>query len=504
LNLGIQQFREKDPDFTCVVDPDGREWSRDEFVSSVNRLGRAFRSGGLGDGDVVAIVSPNSAEYLVVYFAATQAGLSVVPVNWHLAEPELGFMIDDSSAKAIVAHESLGEKRLARLRQLGSRVSLWLSIGYGTGYINIRDFSRAEPDVPLNLPTVGRMMAYTSATTGRPKAVVFPPGNVQASLKHKVEANRLVGILPEDDNVNLCPSMLYHSAPLGGCELALNMGHKLVLVDQWQPEMLLRLIEEHRVTTSFFVPAMFVRLLKLPTGVRDRYSVSSLRFVGHGAAPCPEKVKRAMMDWWGPIIWEAYGATEAQGTIASAEEWLCYPGTVGRPFPGSAVKILDERGEELPPNQVGLIYLRPHTGDFFEYKGDPEKTRQSYAGEFVTVGDLGYVNEEGYLFVCDRSDDLIISSGMNIYPAEIEARLVEHPAVRDCAVVGQPHELLGSVPKAFIELEEGFEGGPQLSQDVLRFLHGRLSAMKLPKRIEYIDSIPRDPNGKLYKRRLAR
>ena len=502
MNLGIHHFREKDPAFTCVVDPQGREWSRDEFVSRVNRLARAFRSAGLTDGDVVAIVSPNCAEYLIVYFAATHAALSVVPVNWHLAEPELRFLIEDSGAKALVVHEALGASRLAQFRHFGECVTLWLAIGNCRDYEEIGQFSATEVDAPLHLDIEGRVMAYTSATMGRPKAVVLPPRNTRRSMERKVEVNGCVGIFPEDGNVNLCPSMLYHSAPLGGCELALVMGHKVVLVDQWQPEPFLQLIEAHQVTTVFCVPAMFVRLLKLPASTRHRYSTSSLRFVAHGAAACPENVKRAMLEWWGPIIWESYGATEVQGTIASAEEWLKFPGTVGRPLPESAIRILDEAGTDLPPNQVGLVYLRPYTGDHFAYKGDPQRTRECHAGEFATVGDLGYVNEDGYLFLCDRSEDLIISSGMNIYPAEIEAKLVEHPAVRDCAVVGHPHELLGAVPKAFIELEPGIAHDSSLSLEILRFLGGRLSTMKLPKRIEYVDSIPRDPNGKLYKRRL--
>jgi len=247
---------------------------------------------------------------------------------------------------------------------------------------------------------------------------------------------------------------------------------------------------------------MFVRLVKLPPAVRERYSTASLRFVTHGAAACPPDVKRAMLEWWGNIIWESYGATEVQGTIVNAEEWLRYPGTVGRPMPGSAVKILDIDGNELPPLEVGFIYLTPHTGDRFEYKGDPEKTRRSYRGDFVTVGDLGYLNEDGYLFICDRSNDLIISSGMNIYPAEIETVLVQHRLVADCAVLAEPHELLGEVPKAFVQLVPGATPGPTVTADLLHFLGERLAAMKLPKRVEYVSELPRDPNGKLYKRLL--
>src|SRR5690606_33626420 len=247
---------------------------------------------------------------------------------------------------------------------------------------------------------------------------------------------------------------------------------------------------------------LFVLLPTLPAVVRGRSSPSSLRFVVHGGAPCPPEIKRRMIDWWGNVVWEAYGATEASGTIVSAEEWLARPGTVGRPMPGSDIKVLDESGRELPPLEVGLVYILPHTGEDFVYKGDPEKTRAGRRGRYVTAGDLGYLDEAGYLFLRGRRSDLIISAGMNIYAAEIEMVLMQHPAVADCAVLPEPHPLLGEVPKAFVQAETGVEAGAALTAELLRYLGAHLSAAKIPKRFAYVERLPRDPSGKLYKRLL--
>ncbi|HEX6996824.1 MAG TPA: AMP-binding protein [Gammaproteobacteria bacterium] len=504
--MGFLRFVARDPEKVAVVDHTGAHWTRGELGALVARLARAFAAAGLAPGDAIAIVAPNCAEYLAVYLAGVYAGLSIVPVNWHLSPSETEHILDDSGARAVVVHERLGEKKLASLASAGERAELRLSVGRAAGFLPLDAFVAPHSSAPLEAPPSGRMMAYTSATTGRPKAVRLPPRDGLRTLEHIVAGNRFFGILPEDGNVHLCGSMLYHSAPLAGCEVALHMGHPVVLVDAWEPELLLRLIERHRVTTTFMVPAMLVRLLKLPEPVRRRYSVASLRFVVHGAAPCPSETKRAMIEWWGDVLWEAYGATETPGTIVSAADWLRRPGTVGKPYPGgaAAVKIMDEDGRELPPGEVGLVYLLPGSGERFEYRGDPEKTRACYRGDFVTVGDLGYLDEEGYLFLCDRSTDLIISSGMNIYPAEIEMALVQHPLVRDCAVLGEPHALLGEVPKAYVQLEAGAAGGPAMTAELLRFAGARLAAMKLPKRFEYVERVPRDPNGKLYRRLLRR
>lgn len=496
------RFAAENPAEIAIVDPHGETWTRGELASLVRRLTRALGGAGLVPGDALAIVAPNCAEFLAAYLAAIAAGLYVVPMNWHLAPAELARLLEDSNARAVIAHCRLGGLQLATLLDSRPRGALAISIGAAAGYVSLEELTAGVADRPIADGPWGRVMPFTSATTGRAKAVKLPLGNARGALARMVRWHESVGVLPEDGNVHLCASMLYHSAPLEGAVAALHMGHRVVLVDRWDPERLLEAIERQRVTTTFLVPTMFVRLLKLPPDVRNCHSTATLRFVVHGGAPCPVEVKRAMLDWWGPILWEAYGAAEAQGTMASAAEWLERPGTVGRAVPGARIAILGEDGEALPPRAVGKVYLVPYNGDRFEYLGDPEKTHAAYRGELVTVGDVGYVDEDGYLFLCGRRGELIISSGMNIYPAEIEQVLVQHPAVADCAVVGEPHALLGEVPIAIVQPMPGFEGSRTLSGELLEFLGERLSAMKLPKRVDYVEHIPRDPSGKLFRRLL--
>lgn len=502
--LPFHRFAERDPEALAVIDPSGERWPRGRLAALANGVAHGLRALGARTGDAVAIVSPNCAEYLAVYLAAVSAGLRLVPVNWHLARDELAFVLGDSGAAAIVAHERLGQRRLAQIREDARRARLHVSIGRAPGYVGLAEVAAGAPQGPIDVCELGRVMPYTSATTGRPKAVCLPLGNAWAALEKIVAWHTSLGIEPEAGNVHLCTSMLYHSAPLEGAFIALQMGHAVVLADRPDPRRLLELIERYRVTTTFLVPAMLVRLTKLPPHVRRRYATSSLRFVVHGGAPCPIETKRAVIDWWGPIVWEAYGAAEAQGTIVSAEDWLARPGTVGKPIPGSAVRILDDDGRQLPPGGEGLVYIKPHTGDRFHYHGATAESDACWRGDFATVGDVGRLDDEGFLFLCDRRTDLILSSGMNVYPAEIEHALVQHPAVLDCGVIGVPHELFGQVPKAFVLAAPAASPGPALAAELLAYLSERLSPMKLPRRIEFVDVLPRDPNGKLHRRRLRR
>jgi len=499
--FGLRYFAARDPDAIAVIEQSGAIWSRGELLALADKTASALSAAGLEAGDVIAIVAPNCGEYLAAYFAGIAAGLYVVPVNWHLSPPEVDYVLENSGAKAIVAHARLGERRLAPLRAHAARLNALVAIGSAAGFCELDDFARAAPRPVAGAPE-GRMLPYTSATTGRPKAVRRALSGAHVALSKFVAWHLALGVALERDNVHLCSSMLYHAAPLEGARVALEMGHRVVLMDSWEPLALLEIIERQRVTTTFMTPTMFVRLLKLPNETRARHSTASLRFVVHGGAPCPEDVKRRMLAWWGPIIWESYGSTEAQGTIVSAAEWLRRPGTVGKPIAGSRVAILDEHGHALPAGDPGLIYLAPYTGERFEYQGDDAKTRACWRGDLVSVGDIGYVDDEGYLFVRGRASELIISSGMNIYPAEIEQALIAHPAVADCAVIGAPHELLGEVPHAIVQTAPGSEPSADLSRELLRFLGERVAAMKLPRRIEYRATLPRDPNGKLLRRAL--
>jgi long-chain acyl-CoA synthetase len=272
-------------------------------------------------------------------------------------------------------------------------------------------------------------------------------------------------------------------------------------MDKWEPEEMLRLIQTYRVTHSHMVPTQFNRLLGLPEQTRENYDVSSLRVVIHGAAPCPNEVKRAMLDWWGPVITEYYAGTEGGGTSISAEEWLQKPGSVGRVWPGSDVRILDDEGNEQPPGKTGGVYMQMGSSSF-EYHHDPEKTRKARVGSMFTLGDVGYLDEDGYLYLCDRKSDMIISGGVNIYPAEIESELVCHPKVADAAVFGVPNDDWGEEIKAVVQPVDGVAPGQELTDDVLEFARSRLAKFKLPRSVDYQEELPRDPNGKLYKRSL--
>jgi long-chain acyl-CoA synthetase len=279
------------------------------------------------------------------------------------------------------------------------------------------------------------------------------------------------------------------------------MGHAVVLMEKWTPEEMLRLIDRYAVTQSHMVPTQFHRLLKLPEDVRARYDVSSLRAMIHAAAPCPIETKWKMLDWWGDCIYEYYAATEGGGTLVKPEEWKKYPGTVGRAWPNADVKIYDDEGNELGPNQVGTIYMRLGQADF-EYKDAQQKTKDNRIGNYFTVGDVGELNDEGYLFLRDRKTDMIISGGANLYPAEIEAELIQHPKVADVAVFGIPHDDWGEEVKAVIQPVDGVEPGDALTQEIFAWCEGRLAKMKRPRSIDYLAELPRDPNGKLYKRKL--
>ncbi|MFT5576289.1 MAG: long-chain acyl-CoA synthetase, partial [Bermanella sp.] len=297
-------------------------------------------------------------------------------------------------------------------------------------------------------------------------------------------------------------SPLYHTAVLNFSGNSLHMGHSVVLVDKWEPEEMLQLIEKHKVTTSHMVPTQFTRTLKLPEEIRSKYDMSSTRRMIHAAAPCPPDIKRQMLAWWGNSIYEYYAGTEGGGTLCTPEGWLAHPGSVGNAWMGSEVKIFDDDEKELGPNETGTIYMKLMDNSDFEYKGDTAKTKKNRIGRFFTLGDVGHLDDDGYLFLSDRKIDMIISGGANIYPAEIENVLIMHEKIIDCAVFGVPNEDWGEEIKAVVQPAEGVSASEELSAELMSFLEERLARMKLPRTIDYLAELPRDPNGKLYKRRL--
>jgi long-chain acyl-CoA synthetase len=312
----------------------------------------------------------------------------------------------------------------------------------------------------------------------------------------------LFGIPHREGQVHLSTSPNYHTAVTTFAGNALHAGHAVVCMDKWDPEQTLALIERYRCTHTHMVPTQFHRMLQLPEDVRSRYDVSSMRWAIHAAAPCPIDVKRKMLDWWGPVIWEYYGATEGGGTTATPEDWLKYPGTVGAPWPITDLKIVGDDGAVLGSGEIGTVWMRM-AGQDFEYKGDRAKTDDSHDAEgYFTVGDVGYLNDDGYLFLCDRKSDMIIAGGVNIYPAEIEGEILAHPGVGDVAVFGVPDDDMGEQIKAVVEPSPGHEAGEELAASIMEHLSGRLAKFKWPRSIDFMDELPREPTGKLLKRQL--
>ncbi|MBB1153571.1 MULTISPECIES: acyl-CoA synthetase [Amycolatopsis] len=503
MDLGLWTIAAAEPARVALVDPDGREISYGDLTAKANRYASGLRELGLGVGDSVVLLLPNGDELVAAYFAAIQTGLYVVVVNWHLVGPEVAYILADSGAKAFLAHERFADVAVAAADEAELPASARFSVGSVSGFRRVEELGAGLGDGRPDNRTAGSPMLYTSGTTGRPKGVKRPltgadPDQVPAASTWFFG---VFGLQPFDDHVHLCGSPLYHTAVLNFVAISLQLGHAAVLMDRWDAEEMLRLIERHRVTHSHMVPTQFRRLLALPDDVRGKYDLSSLRVMIHGAAPCPLEVKRQMLEWWGPVVTEYYAATEGGGTVISGEDWLRKPGSVGLPWPGSTIRILDDDGNEVPTGETGAVYMK--MGDSkFEYHRDKAKTEKARVGDLFTLGDVGHLDEDGYLFLHDRKADMIISGGVNIYPAEIEGELVMHPKVADVAVFGIPHEDWGEEIKAVVQPADGVEGSPELTSELLAYAETRLARFKLPKSVDYLPELPRDPNGKLYKRKL--
>jgi long-chain acyl-CoA synthetase len=499
--VGLWAIAASSPDRAAVIEPGGRVASYAELARRSDQYARGLRALGLGTGDTVAALLPNSLDTLAVYFAAIETGLYVVPINWHQVASEIAYILGDSGASAFLADErfAAAAAEAAGLAGIKARFAAGPIPGFEPLASLGDDGLTGRPDPR----THGAPMLYTSGTSGRPKGVRRPLTGADPDTA-AVQAAwffSLFGLAPFDGHVHLCGSPLYHTSVLNFAAISVQLGHPVVLMDGWDAEESLRLIERHRVTHTHAVPTQFRRMLALPGAVRERYDLSSLRAVIHSAAPCPAEVKRRMIDWLGPVIVEYYAATEGGGTLITSEQWLRKPGSVGLPWLGSEIQVLDRAGHPVAAGQQGLVYMRMGTSSF-SYHNDEEKTAASRAGGLFTVGDIGYLDADGYLYLCDRSSDMIISGGVNIYPAEIESELACHPAVGDVAVFGIPHADWGEEVKAVVQPAEGLTGGPELTSELLAFLGARLARYKLPRTIDYVAELPRDPNGKLYKRRL--
>ena len=466
-----------------------------------NRFAQLLRARGLKPGDHIAILLENHPRFFEICWGAQRSGIIYTAISTRLTREEVAYIVADCGARLVVTSRAMSGLAAELLPDL-QRVPVRLMVGGDApGYESYEQAVAACPAQRIADETAGGDMLYSSGTTGRPKGVFVPPENTEIDATNAlIEVSRaLYGI--DGDTVYLSPAPLYHAAPLRFCMTVMRLGGTCVVMEHFDAEEYLRLVQAHRITHTQLVPTMFVRMLKLPPEVRSRYDLSSLKCAIHAAAPCPIPVKEQMIAWWGPVIWEYYAGTEGNGmTMVRSAEWLAHKGTVGKAVVGK-LRICDDDGNELPVGEPGTVYFAE--GKVYQYHNDPKKTAESRNRHgWTTLGDVGYVDSEGYLYLTDRKAYMIISGGVNIYPQEAENVLITHPKVTDVAVFGVPHEEFGEEVKAVVQPRDMREAGPELAEELIAFCRQHLSPIKCPKSIDFEAELPRHPTGKLYKRLL--
>jgi long-chain acyl-CoA synthetase len=499
--MSIAQVAAEDPSRAAIYSLDG-DRTFGELNARINQLSRALSGLGVKPDDGVCLLIGNRPEFVEALFAGFRSGFRTTPINWHLGPQEIAYILEDSQAKALIAEARFGNAAAVAMRLHDVPVRLALDDEID-GFASYEEALSSEPAHDLENPVLGKAMLYTSGTTGRPKGVYRSNAEAIVSERYVTALNSPAGYRPGED-LSLVTGPLYHAAPYAFTLTGpLVLGVGIVIMRDWDSEEALRLIERHRVTHTHVVAIHFHRLLQLPEDVRRKYDLSSLRYVLHGAAPTPVELKHKMFDWLGPIIYEYYAATEGAGTYISPEEWLSKPGSVGKPTDPDAIKVLDAEGTPVEPGVIGTIYIRPPAPVRFEYFKDPGKTSSAYRGDYFTLGDLGYLSEDGYLFVSGRTADVIISGGVNIYPAEVDEALLSHPAVADAATVGVPNEEWGEEVKSVVMLRDGVSPTDDLATELIEYCRARLAHYKCPRSVDFVNQLPREDTGKIY-RRLVR
>ena len=490
-----------DPErFAIVMSNSGETMTFGELDERANRISNLFAGLGLLPGDHIAFCLENRIDFLVLCWGAQYAGLYYTAISSRFTAEEINYIVNDCGARVFIMSEKKSD--VAGHLSFGKNIEAKFSIGGGIeGFATFEDGVAGESSEPLPNRVEGQDMLYSSGTTGHPKGVKVPVSGAPLGgpSTQALMFGALFGI--ESDSIYLSPAPLYHAAPLRFCMAAHRIGATVVVMEKFGPENALAAIEKYSVTASQWVPTMFVRMLKLPVAIREKYDTSSLNSVVHAAAPCPQEVKTRMIDWWGPILHEYYAGTEGNGlTYINSQDWLTHPGSVGKSLMGEVV-IIDDDENELPVGEEGSIYFRNDSK--FQYHKDPEKTSSSRLGSNLsTLGDVGRLDAEGFLYLTDRKAYMIISGGVNIYPQETENILTMHPEVFDVAVIGVPSDELGEEVKAVIQLTDSEKASPALANELIAYCHSRLTDLKCPKSIDFRNELPRHPTGKLYKRLL--
>lgn len=494
--MDLSRWAAEQPTKAAILGPHGETLSYAELEAASNRIAHLFRSLGLRRGDHIAVASENRLDLFPILWAAQRTGLFYTPVNWHLSAPEAAYVVENCGATVLVVSAMLADLAAA-LPAVPHRVSFG---GALPSYDALEVLVRGLPSTPVDEQSEGTPMLYSSGTTGRPKGILpdMPDVPFGTGLRFDHLMQDSFGFDPS--TVYLSPGPLYHAAPLGWSMGATRAGGTTVIMDRFDPELTLALIERHRVTHAQFVPTMLVRMLKLPDEARGRHDLSSLRLVIHAAAPCPIDVKRAMIEWVGPILMEFYAGSEGNCFfMIDSATWLEHPGSVGRPVMGR-VHVCDATGSEVPAGVVGQLWFDGMPQ--FEYHGDPEKTKAAYDDRgWSTLGDLGHLDEDGFLYLSDRRTDLIISGGVNVYPREIEDALILHPLVVDVAVIGIRDEEFGQRVHAVVTPADGSPGADELRDLLAAHLRARIAGFKMPRSWSF-EPVPRLPSGKILRRVL--
>jgi acyl-CoA synthetase (AMP-forming)/AMP-acid ligase II len=492
-------FARKNPDKPAIIMAEsGQIISFAELDRLSNQVAQLLRANGVGIGDKIAICLDNHPMYLVLAWGAQRAGTFMTTVPYRLTAPEIAYILEDSGAKTLFSSQKLG----ALMDDVAALIPGVRQFRYGgEGALDLDAALGATPTTPIADERGGTDLLYSSGTTGKPKAVdVGLPEDPAVDARHWI-GDMIEGFGASEDSVYLSPAPMYHAAPIRWSMAFNRIGATVVVMEHFDAEFALQLIEKYKITDSQWVPTHFVRLLELPAEVKAKYDLSSHRNATHAAAPCPAAVKQAMIEWWGPIIKEYYGASEGIGfTAVFSEDWLAHPGTVGKAMIG-VIHICDDNGDEVPPRTEGQVFFESNRT--FRYLNAPEKTAESYNKHgWASVGDVGWLDEEGYLYLTDRKSYMIISGGVNIYPQEIENLLIMHPRVYDVAVIGAPDAAMGERVVAVVQPVDMAEAGPALAEELTTWLAPQLSRIKMPRQIDFRAELPREPTGKLMKRKL--